>query len=61
MGYTLIAFITGTFEGMQVLFCYLFLYMVVSLYMWSIFLVLQLKYKYTKKTKQRLSRFKFVK
>ena len=55
MGYTLIAFITGTFEGMQVLFCYLFLYMVVSLYTWSIFLVLQLKYKYTKKQNKDLA------
>ena len=55
MGYTLSAFITGTFEGMQVLFCYLFLYMVVSLYTWSIFLVLQLKYKYTKKQNKDLA------
>jgi len=31
MGYTLIAFSTGTFEGMQTLFCYLFLYMLASL------------------------------
>lgn len=55
MGYTLIAFSTGTFEGIQVLFCYLFLYMIVSLYMWSIFLVLQLKYKYTKKQNKDLA------
>ena len=55
MGYTLIAFITGTFEGMQVLFCYLFLYMIVGLYMWSIFLVLRLKYKYTKKQNKDLA------
>jgi NADH-quinone oxidoreductase subunit N len=55
MGYTLIAFSTGTFEGMQVLFCYLFLYMIVSLYTWSIFLVLQLKYKYTKKQNKDLA------
>ena len=55
MGYTLIAFSTGTFEGMQVLFCYLFLYMLVSLYTWSIFLMLQLKYKYTKKQNKDLA------
>ena len=55
MGYTLIAFSTGTFEGMQVLFCYLFLYMVVSLYTWSIFLALQLKHKYTKKQNKDLA------
>ena len=55
MGYTLIAFSTGTFEGMQILFCYIFLYMVASLCIWSIFLVLQLKYKYTKKQNKDLS------
>jgi len=27
MGYTLVAFSTGTFEGMQFLLCYLFIYM----------------------------------
>jgi NADH-quinone oxidoreductase subunit N len=31
MGYTLVAFSTGTFEGMQILFCYLFLYMIAGL------------------------------
>jgi len=61
MGYTLIAFSTGSFEGMQMLFCYLFLYMIGGLCIWSIFIVLQLKHKYTKKTKQRFSRFKFIK
>lgn len=55
MGYTLIAFCTGTFEGMQTLFCYLFLYMVASLCIWSIFIVLQLKYKYTKKQNKDLA------
>ena len=46
MGYTLVAFSTGTFEGMQILFCYLFLYMFAGLCIWSIFLVLQLKNKF---------------
>jgi len=55
MGYTLIAFSTGTFEGMQMLFCYLFLYMVAGLCIWSIFLVLQLKYSYTKKQNKDLA------
>lgn len=55
MGYTLIAFSTGTFEGMQILFCYLFLYMVVGLCVWSIFLVLQLKYSYIKKQNKDLA------
>ena len=55
MGYTLIAFSTGTFEGMQTLFCYLFLYMIASLCIWSIFIVLQLKYRYTKKQNKDLA------
>lgn len=55
MGYTLIAFSTGTFEGMQMLFCYLFLYMIAGLCMWSIFLLLRLKYKYTKKQNKDLA------
>ncbi len=55
MGYTLIAFSTGTFEGIQSLFCYLFLYMIAGLCIWSIFLMLQLKYKYTKKQNKDLT------
>ena len=55
MGYTLIAFSTGTFEGMQTLFCYLFLYMIAGLFIWSIFLVLQLKHKYIKKQNKDLA------
>ena len=58
MGYTLMAFNTGTFEGLQALFCYLFLYMVVGLCVWSIFLVLQLKYKYLKKQNKDLADLK---
>nr|QWM92922.1 NADH dehydrogenase subunit 2 [Thalassiosira pseudonana] len=55
MGYTLIAFSTGTFEGLQMLFCYLFLYMIAGLCIWSIFLMLQLKYKYVKKQNKDLA------
>ena len=58
MGYTLIAFTTGTFEGMQILFCYLFLYMLAGLCIWSIFIVLQLKYKYVKKQNKDLGDLK---
>ena len=54
MGYTLIAFSTGTFEGMQTVLCYLFLYMIAGLCTWSIFLVLQLKYRYSKKQNKDL-------
>jgi hypothetical protein len=55
MGYTLIAFSTGTFEGVQMLFCYLFLYMIAGLCIWSIFLMLRLKYKYIKKQNKELA------
>ena len=55
MGYTLIAFSTGTFEGMQSMLCYLFLYMIAGLCIWSIFLLLQLKYKYSKKQNKDLT------
>lgn len=55
MGYTLVAFSTGTFEGMQILLCYLFIYMMASLCIWSIFLVLQLRHKYTKKHNKDLA------
>lgn len=55
MGYTLIAFSTGTFEGMQAVFCYLFLYMFAGLCTWSVFLVLQLKYRYSKKQNKDLA------
>ena len=55
MGYILIAFSTGTFESMQFLFCYLFLYMVAALCIWLVFLVLQLKYKHIKKQNKDLA------
>lgn len=55
MGYTLTAYSTGTFEGLHMLFCYLILYMIASLCIWAIFLMLQLKYKYTKKQNKDLT------
>lgn len=55
MGYVLIAFSAGTFEGIQMLFCYLVLYMVAGLCIWSIFLTLQLKYTYVKKQNKDLA------
>ena len=55
MGYTLIAFSTGTFEGLQMLFCYLFIYMGAGLCIWSIFLSLQLKNKHIKKQNKDLA------
>ena len=55
MGYTLIALSTGTFECMQILFCYIFLYMIAGLCIWLVFLVLQLKYKHIKKQNKDLA------
>jgi NADH-quinone oxidoreductase subunit N len=55
MGYTLIAFSTGTFEGMQSMLCYLLLYMIAGLCTWSIFLLLQLKHRYSKKQNKDLT------
>jgi len=55
MGYTLISFSAGTFEGIQTLFCYLFLYMIAGLCLWSIFLLLRLKYRYNKKQNKDLA------
>ena len=55
MGYTLIAFSTGTLEGFQIPICYLIFYMVSSLCIWSIFLLLRLKNNYTKKQNKDLA------
>jgi len=43
MGYSLIAFSTGTFEGIQMLFCYLVIYSFSGLSIWSIFILVRLK------------------
>jgi NADH-quinone oxidoreductase subunit N len=45
MGYALIAFSTGSFEGIQMLLFYLIIYMIAGLCVWSILLVLRLKKK----------------
>ena len=55
MGYTLIAFSTGTLEGFQILICYLVFYMISSLCIWSIFVLLQLKNNYIKKQNKDLA------
>lgn len=57
MGYSLLAFSSGTFEGLQSLFCYLIVYMIAGLCVWSIFLSLKLKNKYYKKSNKDLSDF----
>ena len=57
MGYSLISFSTGTFEGLQVLLCYIFIYMLSGICIWSIFLSIRLKYNYLKKTNKDLADF----
>ena len=57
MGYSLISFSSGTFEGLQSLLCYLFIYMLASLSIWTIFLSIQLKKQYLNKTNKDLADF----
>jgi len=57
MGYSLLAFSSCTFEGLQALFCYLIVYIIAGLCTWSIFLSLKLKNKYIKKGNKDLSDF----
>jgi NADH:ubiquinone oxidoreductase subunit 2 (subunit N) len=55
MGYSLLAFSTGTFEGLQMLYCYLTIYMLSGLCIWSIFFLTKLKTKYFKKQNKDLA------
>jgi NADH-quinone oxidoreductase subunit N len=55
MGYSLIAFNTGTFEGIQVLFCYLIIYSFSGLSIWSIFMLTRLKNNYINKQNKDLT------
>jgi NADH-quinone oxidoreductase subunit N len=57
MGYSLIAFTTGTFEGIQMLLCYLIIYMCSGLCIWSIFLLTRLKISYVQKQNKDLTDF----
>jgi NADH-quinone oxidoreductase subunit N len=43
VGYILLAFCTGTFEGLQMLISYMLIYMLTALSVWSIFLIIKLK------------------
>ena len=45
MGYLIIVFSTGMFEGFQMLFCYLIVYMFSGLCIWSIYMLTRLKKK----------------
>jgi len=57
MGYSLIAYNSGTFEGIQMLLLYLVVYMLAGAFIWSIFLLTRLKYKFKNKTNKDLTEF----
>jgi len=57
MGYALLAFSFGTFEGVQALFCYLIIYIITGLCLWTIFLILKLKNNFSNKGNKDLSDF----
>ena len=61
MGFVLLAFSVGGFEGVQVKFYYLIVYMLASLCIWSIVLNLNLKKKmYSEKQNRDFRRFSFI-
>lgn len=57
IGYILIAFCTGTIEGIQSIMAYIAIYMLAGSCIWSIFITLRIKtdYKYKKKSNKDLS------
>ena len=55
IGYILIAFSAGTFEGIQNLYAYIMIYMLAGLCIWSIFLLLRMKTFYLKKQNKDLT------
>ena len=55
MGYSLIAFSSGTFESLQMLISYLIVYSFSGLCVWSIFIVLRLKNNYYQKQNKDLT------
>jgi len=57
IGYALLAFSSGTFEGVQALFCYLIIYIITGLCLWTIFLILKLKNNFRNKGNKDLSDF----
>ena len=55
MGYSLIAFSSGTFDNIQVLFCYLVVYSFSGLCIWSIFILTRVKSNRLKKQNKDLA------
>lgn len=60
MGYVLIAYTTGTFEGINILLLYLLIYMLAGSFIWSVFILLRLKQNYTYKSNKELSEFSLL-
>lgn len=61
MGYLLISFISESFEGFQMLFCYLIVYIGSGLCIWSIFMFLKLKKTNERKQNRDLADFVLLK
>ena len=61
MGYLLISFVSESFEGFQMLFCYLIVYIGSGLCIWSVFMVLRLKKMNEKKQNKDLADFVLLK
>ena len=55
MGYLLIAFSTGTLEGIQSIFAYIIIYMLAGSCIWSIFILLRVKSFHKNKSNKDLS------
>lgn len=60
MGYSLIAYNSGSFEGIQMLLIYLLIYMLAGVFIWSTFLLTKLKHKFTYKTNKDLAEFSLL-
>lgn len=61
MGYTMVAFSCGIFEGLQMLFSYLIIYVCSGLCLWSLFLLTRVKTNFSKKQNKDLADFVLLK
>jgi NADH-quinone oxidoreductase subunit N len=57
MGYALLAYSSGTNEGIQALFCYLIIYILSGICLWTIFLIIKFKNNFSNKGNKDLSDF----
>lgn len=60
MGYALIAYSSGTFDGVQMLLIYLLIYMLAGAFIWSSFLLTKLKYNTSSKYSKDLGEFSLL-